>query len=83
MRGSDRNQLRELVVEIFVFLKSRRTQDCHYKNMKIVDVEFFCYQVWPIWTLCTSLDTMLVSAFTRENSRHRKLIKRTRAIYVR
>ena len=83
MGGRDRTQLRELIVEIFVFLKSRRTQVCHCKNMKIVYVKFFCYRVWPIWTLCTSLDTMLVSAFTRENSRHRKLIKRTRAIYVR
>ena len=83
MGANDRTQSRELVVEIVVFLKSRRTQDCHYKNMKIVDVEFCCYQVWPIWKLCTSFDTMLVSSFTRESSRHRKLITRTRTIYVR
>ena len=64
MDANDRTQLRELVVEIFVFLKSRRTEDCHYKNMKIVDVEFCCYRVWPILTLCTSFDAILVSAFT-------------------
>ena len=83
MGANDRTQLRKLVVEIFVFLKSRRTEDFHYKNMKIVDVAFCCYQIWPIWTLCTSFDTMLVSSFIRENSRHRKLIKRTRTIYLR
>ena len=83
MGANDRTQLRKLVVEIFVFLKSRRTEDCHYKNMKIVDVEFCCYQVWPIWTLCTSFDTMPASAFTRENSRHQKSIKRTRKVFVR
>ena len=83
MGANDRTQLREFVVDIFVFLKSRTTEHCHYKNKKIVDVEFFCYRVWPIWTLCTSFDAMLVSAFTRENSRHRKLLKRTRTTYVR
>ena len=83
MSVKDQTQLRELVVEMFIFLKSRRTEDCHYKNMKIVDVEFCYYQFWPIWTLCTSFDTVLVSAFTGEYSRHRKLIKRTRTIYLR
>ena len=83
MGANDRIQLRKLVVEIFVFLKSKRTEDCHYKYMKIVEVECRCYQVWPILTLCTSFGAMLVSAFTKENSRHRKLIKRTRTTYVR
>ena len=82
MGVNDQTQLQELV-EIFVFLKLRRTEDCHNKNMKIFDVEFFWYQVWPIWTLCTSFDTTLVSAFTGENSRHPKLIRRTRTIFVR